>query len=216
MRHQPAAEQPLKSSQRFVALLLVVTCVFTAAPAYAQYIFGQNKVIYGSKTWRVISTPHLDVHYYEGAEDLAEYIADYAERVCEEYDIWFDHTFEKRIPFVIYASHHDFKQTNVIDLMINEYVGGFTELVRGRVVVPHTGSWTQLREVTRHELVHAYMNDKLGRLMLKQRRYNWSPPPLWFTEGLAEYIATPVAGTEARMFIRDFMVNDRLVDIPNL
>jgi hypothetical protein len=60
------------------------------------------------------------------------------------------------------------------------------------------------------------MNDKLGRLMLERHRYNWSPPPLWFTEGLAEYIATPVPGTEARMFMRDFMVNDRLVDIPDL
>ncbi len=197
----------------FVAMALALLC---GGPAHAQYLFGQNKVIYSEKDWNVISTPHLDVYYYEGEQELAEYVAAYAEQVTCEYDSTFQHQFEQKIPFILYASHHDFKQTNVIDLLISEYVGGFTELLRGRVAIPHTGSWTQLREVIRHELVHAYMNDKLAHLMTTKHRYNYGPPPLWFSEGLAEYIATPEAGTEAQMFMRDFIVNDNLVDIANL
>src|SRR5262245_47836849 len=126
-----------------------------ATPARAQYLFGQNKVVYGSKDWKVLSTPRLDVYYYRGEDQLAEVIADFAERTCVEYETYFQHKFDHKIPFILYASHHDFKQTNVIDVMISDYVGGFTESIRGRVAIPHTGSMTALRNVTRHELVHA-------------------------------------------------------------
>ncbi|HZM17487.1 MAG TPA: hypothetical protein VFE28_15945 [Candidatus Krumholzibacteria bacterium] len=194
----------------------VVLALAWASPGHGQYLFGQNKVVYSEKDWKVITTPHLDVYFYAGEQELAEYVAAFSEQVAVEYDSTFQHTFKQKIPFILYASHHDFKQTNVIDLMISEYVGGFTELLRGRVAIPHTGSWTQLREVIRHELVHAYMNDKLATLMTEKHRYNYGSPPLWFTEGLAEYIATPEPGTEARMFMRDFIVNESLVDIPNL
>ncbi|MFQ5600293.1 MAG: hypothetical protein ACE5G2_07035 [Candidatus Krumholzibacteriia bacterium] len=196
------------------ALATVVLC--GATPGAAQYLFGQNKVIYSAKDWKVISTPRLDLYYYAGEQELAEYVAHFGEEVCVEYEEYFHHEFDKKIPLIIYSSHHDFKQTNVVDLLISEYVGGFTELIRGRVAIPHTGSWTQLREVTRHELVHAFMNDKLVHVMTEKRRFNWVPPPLWFTEGLAEYVAMREPGTEARMFMRDFIVNDNLVDLQRM
>lgn len=187
-----------------------------AAPARAQYLFGQNKVVYTPHAWKVISTPRLDVYYYENELELAQYVADFAERTCIEYETYFQHRFEEKIPFVLYASHHDFKQTNVIDAMISDYVGGFTELLRGRVAIPHTGSFTQLRNVTRHELVHAFMNDKLARMLNEKKRFNSVPPPLWFTEGLAEYVAIGAPDAEARMFMRDLVVNDNLVELPDL
>jgi Tol biopolymer transport system component len=201
---------------RLPVWVLAAAALARADPALAQYLFGQNKVIYSAKDWQVISTPRLDVYYYAGEQELAEYVADFSERTAIEYEEFFHHKFDHKIPLILYSSHHDFKQTNVIDLMISEYVGGFTEFIRGRVAIPHTGSWTQLREVTRHELTHAFMNDKLASVMAKKHRYNYSPPPLWFTEGLAEYVAMPEAQTEARMFMRDFIVNENLVDLQNL
>jgi WD40 repeat protein len=211
MLKRAAAELGRGGMLCILALLLLIP-----APGFGQYLFGQNKVIYSEKDWKVIETPRVDLYYYVGEQELAEYVADFTESVSSEYEEAFGHTFEQKIPFILYSSHHDFKQTNIIDFMISEYVGGFTELIRGRVALPHTGSWTQLREVTRHELVHAFMNDKLTHVMSEKRRYNYAPMPLWFTEGLAEYIAMPEAGTEARMFMRDFIVNDNLVDIQNL
>src|SRR2546426_1877614 len=79
------------------------------APGAAQYLFGQNKVIYSAREWKVISTPRLDVYYYTGEQELAEYAADFAERTCTEYETWFGHKFEQKIPLILYASHHDFK-----------------------------------------------------------------------------------------------------------
>src|SRR5207344_995138 len=47
-----------------------------------------------------------------------------------------------------------------------------------------------LRWVTRHELVHAYMLDKIATVMRDHHRTQGYMPPLWFTEGLAEYGGT--------------------------
>jgi hypothetical protein len=88
--------------------------------------------------------------------------------------------------------------------------------LRGRVAIPHTGSVTQLRNVTRHELVHAFMNDKLTKILGDRKRFDVAPPPLWFSEGLAEYVAIWEPDTEARMFLRDLVVNDNLVEMPEL
>lgn len=196
--------------------VLVGAALVPPRPAEGQYLFGQNKVVYAARDWRVLSTPHLDLYYYAGEERLAEYLADFAERTCVEYETLFRHRFQHRIPLILYATHHDFKQTNVIDALISDYVGGFTEYLRGRVAVPHTGSMTQLRNVTRHELVHAFVNDKLARLMNAKRRYGWVPPPLWFSEGIAEYVAAGRPDAEARMFLRDLVVNDGLVELPDI
>ena len=187
-----------------------------AVPVRAQYLFGQNKVVYTPRDWKVFATPRLEVYYYQGEEDLAAYVADFAEKTCAEYETYFHHVFQQKIPLILYASHHDFKQTNVIDMMISDYVGGFTEFIRGRVAIPHTGSMTQLRNVIRHELTHAFMNDLLTRIQNEHRRYNQAPPPLWFSEGLAEYVAMKKPDTEARMFVRDLVVNDNLVEMPGL
>lgn len=203
-------------SQVPIACLVCVLLAALAAPAGAQYLFGQNKVIYDSRKWKVVTTPRLDVYYYAGEEELAAYLADFAEKTCVEYENTFRHKFAQKIPLILYASHHDFKQTNVIDAMISDYVGGFTEFLRGRVAIPHTGSMSQLRNVTRHELTHAFMNDKLARLMSEKKRFNVGPPPLWFSEGLAEYMARPQPDTEARMFLRDLVVNDNFVEYADL
>ena len=200
----------------FWGTLACASLVTAPGAVRAQYLFGQNKVVYTPRAWKVISTPRVDLYYYEGEKELADYIAVFAESTCVEYESTFRHRFQNRIPFVLYASHHDFKQTNIIDVMISDYVGGFTELIRGRVAVPHTGSLTQLRNVTRHELVHAFMNDKLALLLNEKRRFNHAGMPLWFSEGLAEYIARPTPDTEARMFLRDLVVNDNLVELPEL
>jgi hypothetical protein len=52
--------------------------------------------------------------------------------------------------------------------------------------------------------------------MGQKRRYNYAGPPLWFSEGMAEYVALRRPDTEARMFLRDLVVNDNLVEIPDL
>ena len=45
------------------------------------------------------------------------------------------------IPILLYSAHHLFQQTNATPGLISESTGGLTELIKGRVLMPHTGSW---------------------------------------------------------------------------
>lgn len=182
----------------------------------AQYPFGKNKIQYVKKDWKVIETEHTDIYYYEDELPIALFISGFAEDVYEEYSGFFDLEFERKIPVILYGTHHDFKETNVIPYMVSEGTGGFTEFIKGRVALPFMGSYEKLHGVFRHEMVHVFMLEKLRLVMNKRRRYTYMHPPLWFTEGLAEFLAHREMDTEAHMFIRDAVTSDQLYPLKEL
>ncbi len=159
------------------------------SPARAQS-FGQNKVHYDRLQWAVLQTPHVRLHYYAQEESLARGLAAFAESVAVEYDGRFRMKPRHRIPVLLYSTHLMFQQSNATPELLTESVGGLTELIKGRVLIPHTGSWARLRWVTRHELTHAYQLEKLGQVLHAHHKPPSWFPPLWFTEGLAEFCGT--------------------------
>jgi len=165
-------------------VLLGLGGTFAASPAFA---FGKNKVQYEALDWAVLETPHLRLHYYAEEESLARRLAPFAESVCVEYDRRFRLEPKHKVPFLLFSAHHLFQQTNATPELLTEATGGLTELIKGRVLVPHNGSWHRLEWVTRHELTHWYMLEKIGHVMREHHRTQLYMPPLWFTEGLAEY-----------------------------
>ncbi len=180
-------------------LALLLALVTTNAGAQA---FGKNKVQYAPLDWSVLETPHLRLHYYAEEESLARALAVFAESVCVEYDGRFRLPVRPKVPFLLYSVHHLFQQTNATPGFVSEGVGGLTELVKGRVLLPHTGSWARLRWVTRHELAHSYMLEKISHVMREHHRNQGYLPPLWFTEGFAEYCGTHW-DAEAEGLLRD-------------
>ncbi|MFH2035042.1 MAG: hypothetical protein ABIJ45_01465, partial [Candidatus Zixiibacteriota bacterium] len=96
-----------------------------------------------------------------------------------------------------------------------ESVAGFTEFLKGRVVVPYHGSYADFAHVIRHEMVHVFTYDKLRKVLSFQRLANMSPPPLWFIEGIAEFWSTEW-DSEADMIVKDMVLSGRLFTIPNL
>ncbi len=176
---------------RFLAAaVLPALFLFIAVPAAQGQGFGKNKVQYESLDWSVLETPHLRLHYYAAEESLARRLAAFAESVCVVFDARFRMELKRPIPILLYSVHHLFQQTNATPGLISEGTGGLTELIKGRVLIPHTGSRARLEWVTRHELTHAYMLEKLARVMREHRRTQNYLPPLWFIEGLAEYCST--------------------------
>jgi hypothetical protein len=194
-------------------LLLAVVALSTlsVAPASAQ-IFGKNKVQYEPLDWSVLKTPHLRVHYYAEEESLARRITAVAESVCVEYDGRFRLQFRQPIPILLYSAHAFFQQTNAAQGLISEGTGGLTELIKGRVLIPHNGSWRRLVWVTRHELTHAYMLEKLARVMKDHRRSQGYLPPLWFIEGLAEFLGTEW-DDDAEGLLRDAVLSGRALPV---
>jgi len=174
---------------RVLPVLAVILALAAPSRASAQS-FGQNKVHYETLEWSVFETAHLRVHYYAREESLARGLTAFAESVAVEYDRRFALKPRQKVPLLLYSTHPLFQQTNATPEMLTEAVGGLTELIKGRVLIPHTGSWARLRWVTRHELTHAYMLEKFQQVMHAHHKLPTWFPPLWFTEGLAEYCGT--------------------------
>ncbi len=193
-----------------VTLLALMLCG-SAAPSSAQ-TFGKNKVQYEPLDWAVLETPHVRLHYYAEEESLARRLAALAESVCVEYDGRFRLAPKHRVPVLLYSAHHLFQQTNATPELVSESVGGLTELIKGRVLIPHNGSWSRLQWVTRHELTHWYMLEKINRVMRDHHRSQIYMPPLWFTEGLAEYCGTHW-DPDAEGLLRDAMLSGEALPV---
>jgi WD40 repeat protein len=191
----------------------LLATAFLAGPALCQnVIFGKNKVHYDSRDWHSIRTDHCEVFFYHEEEGLAREAAAIAESTCCEYDTTFHLTLKDRIPILMYSSHQAFQQTNAASGFISEGTGGLTELIKGRVLIPHTGSRSRLVWVTRHELTHAYQLAKLARISHDHKKYRYAIPPLWFTEGLAEFLGT-TWDSNAEGLIQDAVLSGRALPL---
>jgi Tol biopolymer transport system component len=119
----------------------------------------------------------------------------------------------KRLAFVVYNSHNDFQQTNVITSYLDEGIGGVTELYKNRIVIPYEGSYSQFRHVIHHELVHGVMNDMLyGGSIQSLISGQVSQVPLWVAEGLAEF-ESERWNTRLDMVVRDATISGYLPPI---
>ena len=188
-----------------LAAVICVLCI--AETANAQFVyFGRNKVQFNNFEWKVLKTEHFDIYYYDSLFDIATIGANFAEEAFTEYQIKFNHYLAHKIPLIFYNTHNHFEQTNITPGFIPEGVGGFFEFVKGRVVIPYLGSVGDFKHVIRHELTHVFMTTKIFRLMKEHRIPAERFPPLWFTEGLAEFMSTSWDG-QSNMALKDAVLN---------
>ncbi len=179
--------------------------------------FGQNKVQYDTFDWEYIVSPNFNVYYYGDNHDLAIFTSKVAEESLEQIGKHLRWMSNKPVKIIVYTSHNDFQQTNIINPYMPEGVGGVTELYKNRIVIPFEGSYTQFKHVIHHELVHASINDMVyggnaqglisGRIMLQI--------PLWANEGLAEFLSTDW-DSETDMVVRDLAIEEQLPTINQL
>jgi Tol biopolymer transport system component len=191
-----------------LAACLAAGMTFPGADAIGQ-IFGKNKVQYQKNDWEYLQSRHFDVYYYRNNRQLAEFTADVAETSFVQLRNTIRFNMSARIPIVVYNSHNDFQSTNVINDLLEESVGGFTEVFKDRVVIPFQGSYEDFRHVIHHELTHAVMfqtfyGGRSGSILTGVMTSNL---PLWFAEGLAEYQSLGW-DTESDMYMRDATLYD--------
>jgi Tol biopolymer transport system component len=193
------------------ALLLAVSIAALPTSASAQY-FGRNKVQYETFDFKILKTPHYDIHFYPEEADAVEDAARMGERWYERLARLFQHEFEQPKPIILYADHADFQQTNTLRGSLSEGTGGVTESLKNRVIMPLTGSYPDTDHVLGHELVHAFQyNVAEGRSSAGIR--GLSLLPLWFIEGMAEYLSSGREAPLTAMWLRDAI---RREDLPTL
>ncbi len=197
-------------------VLLLTAATGFAPPASAQFFaFGQNKIQYRKLDWRILRGAHVDLYYYPAEAELAPAALAYAEASYDTLAIQFGHEVAARIPLIMYASHTDFEQTNVLPFTPPEGLLGVTDFLKRRVSLPFRGKFSEFRHTIRHEMVHVFQLDLQSESYFQAPRSSRFNFPLWWSEGLAELWS---GGQDARdeMVMRDLTLTGRLPTLQQL
>ena len=124
--------------RRAAAALAFCAIACLSAPASAQY-FGNNKVQYRTFDFQILKTEHFDIYFYPSEKSGVDIAARVAERWHARLERLLHHELRGRQPLILYGSHVEFEQTNVIGGEIGEGTGGVTEGLRRRIVLPLAG-----------------------------------------------------------------------------
>ncbi len=202
--------------RRTVPALLLLLLVSVPGSLAAQY-FGRNKVQYTKFDFKVIQTEHFDIYYYDRERVASLDAARMAERGYAKLSKVLNHEFRERKPIILYASHSDFLQTNTIQVD-GEGTGGVTDFARNRAVMPFSGSYADFEHVLLHEMTHQFQYDvwSRGRAGGGLQTLIGIAPPLWFAEGMAEYLSLGPINAETAMWLRDASLEGKLPTIQQL
>jgi len=206
------------SFQFRVLLVLILVGSFAGGTVTGQEYFGRNKVRYQKFDFKVMKTDHFDIYYYEEEREAVADAARMAERWYTRLSRVFQHELTNRQPLILYDSHPAFRQTTAIPGQIGESTGGVTEALKRRVVLPMAGPMRETDHVLGHEIVHAFQYDMTGQ---GQTGMGFEAPgalrlPLWFIEGMAEYLSLGPVDSLTAMWMRDAVRREELPTIEQL
>ena len=205
----------MKILTRLVAVAFAAL-VAAPAPLLAQGdYFGRNKVQYRDFDFKVLKTEHFDIYYYPEEEAATRMVARMAERWYGRLSKLLNHELRGRQPLVLYAASPHFRQTNTVMGEIGEGTGGVTEAFKRRIVMPLAGPLAATDHVLGHELVHAFQYD-ITNTNVSSNTAGALALPLWFIEGMAEYLSIGPADSQTSMWMRDAARREALPAIDDL
>jgi WD40 repeat protein/surface antigen Omp85-like protein len=195
----------------------VLAAMFAAAPVGAQSYFGQNQVQYDPFDWHVVETEHFLIYYYPEEREASNDAARMAERAYARLSRILDHQFREKKPIMLFSSRTDFGQNNITG-DLGEGTGGVTEALRHRMLLNFTGDYRSFEHVLAHEMVHAFQYDIFARGKagsgLQNLAQNW--PPLWYAEGMAEYLSLGPSTPLTDAWLRDAALNGKLPTVKQM
>jgi len=200
----------------FAVAVLVIATASTSSSVSAQEYFGRNKVQYKKLDFQILKTEHFDIYFYPSERDGIDIAARMAERWHARLERLLAHTLRGRQPLVLYAAHPDFEQTNAIEGELGEGTGGVTEPLRRRIVLPMGGPLGDTDHVIGHELVHAFQFDITTNPGSPAGQNGAERLPLWFIEGMAEYLSLGPVDPNTAMWLRDAVRQDKLPAVKDL
>jgi hypothetical protein len=162
-------------------VLLASAGVAQAQTAFVPY-FGKNLVRWSRFDWRIYPTDHFEIYYYPSEEKHLERIAGYAESAYQQVSAELKHDLAFKVPLIVFKTHTEFEQENVIPGAAEEGVGAFAEPTRNRMLLPLDEPSDLLYRLIVHELTHIFEFDIIPQSLIRDTT------PLWMNEGLSDYM----------------------------
>ncbi len=170
-----------------VALTLWSCCASSgarsSAAAQTPFVpyFGKNNIHYDRFDWHIYTTDHFEIYYYPEIEQHLERVAGYAESAYQQVSSDLKHDLSSKVPLILFKTHSEFEQQNVIPGAAQEGVGAFAEPFRDRMLLPIDDPPDRLYGLIVHELTHIFEFDIIPQGLIRRS------VPLWVNEGLSDY-----------------------------
>lgn len=175
----------------------------------------QNKVIIRNFDWKVTSTEHFDIHYYDDSAPWVDYAGRVLETAYESVTGDLDEPLDKKRSFFLYATVNDMEQSNIVD--VGDGVGGVTEMFKDRFMVYCDGSRAWLDDVITHEFTHVTQFSVLLEGFWKSARIiKTYVYPLWMMEGMSEYETGDKDIAIENLYMRDASTSNGLISLVKL
>jgi hypothetical protein len=162
-------------------LLLAAAPQLHAQTSFVPY-YGKNQIRYDRFDWHIYTTDHFEIYYYPEIEQHLERVAAYAESAYQHISGELKHDLAEKVPLIIFKTHSEFEQQNVIPGAVQEGVAAFAESTRDRILLPIDEPPDLLYRLITHELTHVFEYDIIPMSLLRRG------VPLWAMEGLADYM----------------------------
>lgn len=201
MRTRPMSQMLALGLVFLVAVGLPAAVSSAAAQTPFVPYFGKNMVRYDKFDWQVYETEHFHIFYYPEVQPHIERVAGYAESAYQQISAELKHDLAFKVPLILFKTHAEFQQQNVIPGAAQEGVGAFAESTRDRMVLPMDEPPDLLYRLVVHELTHIFEFDIIPQSLIRQSA------PLWVTEGLSDYM-TGLWRPMDLMMVRDAAIAD--------
>src|SRR2546427_7158778 len=180
-------------------VILLLGALPLLAPTAQSQSFGRNAVQYRSFQFKVLKTQHFDIYFYDTEAAAAVQAGRMAERWYTRISTVLRHQLSGRQPLILYSDHPDYNQTNILPVEGSE---GITESLKRRIILPMGASLFETDHVIGHELTHAFQYDITG-VGRGNVATGFNRVPLWFIEGMAEYVSLGNVDPNTTMWMRD-------------
>ena len=207
----------MKNRPHSLAALAVGLALGSAAPAHAQY-FGKNPVQWERLKFEMLQTEHFDIHYYpeepggrraggpHGRALVRASVADPGPPASSSASR------SSSTPAIPISS-----RPTPSAAQPGEGTGGVTEAFKRRIVMPVGASLAETDHVLGHELVHAFQYAMTGQGKVSSTNFPGAlRMPLWFIEGMAEYLSVGPIDPHTAMWMRDAARKEKLPTVRDL
>ena len=178
------------------SLMLVLVALPTANGQFyngMQMTFGKNRVQYYDYYWMFYRFDDFDCYFNENGRELAQYTAKYGEKRLAELEEYFDYQLEKRLIFLIYNKHSEFKQNNIgiVAEGSDNNTGGYSTIIKNKVMLYYEGDHESYNNQVSSAIAEVLINEMLNNADTKDRTNSSSRIyfPDWYMKGLIAHVA---------------------------
>lgn len=174
----------------------------------AESRFGKVKAPPRSLRWKVLSTPHFEIYFYQGMEELVIRCQDILEneayqRIYPDYESFFTLHPYKKIRIILFTSRKEYQNSRANGLPLSTSSEGVANILTNRIVAIRQPTLQDLRCVLTHEVTHLIT---LGRRSVLASSMGGQVPG-WMAEGLAEFYEPE----DTRFFMREVALRDAVL-----